>query len=117
MTRHDEHDLDPMNHPERWERLVGGIVLAGEPYLAERRAPPKVTTVVAGWARPSLAAAATVMLLLTAAVGITGGNADETDTQLTFAQSLVPETYAAWLEVDYEPTVTELVTALEEGAR
>ena len=117
MSRRDPYDLDPMDHPERWERLVGDIVTSAEPLLAARRDPPGMSTLVADWARPSLAAAAAVMILFASAVGITSGNSDALASEPTLAQSLVPEAFAAWLTVDYEPTLTELVVALEDDAR
>ncbi len=112
MSRNEELDLNPLRDPERWERLVGSIVAAGESHLAERRERADVVGMVAGWARPALSVAATVLLVLTTAagwLGLGGGDAVEP----TLAASLVPETYAAWLLADYEPTVSELVAALD----
>lgn len=116
MSRRDPYELDPMDHPERWERLVGEIVTSAEPHLAGRRHPPRVTGLVASWARPSLAAAAAVMILFSSAARLTGERGNDPAPEPTLAQSLVPETYAAWLTVDYEPTLTELVIALEGDA-
>ena len=110
-----DDDLDPLDHPERWERLVGSIVAAGEPHLAERREGAGVTAVVAGWARPALGAAATVLLMLAATVGLTRGDGAADEPML--ATALVPDAYAAWLVADYEPTVSELVAALDEVER
>ena len=110
MSRHDDA-LDPLAHPERWERLVDAIVEAGEPHLAARREEADVASVVVGWARPALSAAAAVLVLLAATAGVTrtGGDAEP-----TLAAALVPDAYAAWLVAGYDPTVTELVSALEE---
>jgi len=73
-----------------------------------------VLDVVARWARPALASAAS-LLLLAAAGGLAlegwGGEAQRSD--LVLAEALVPSSFAAWISGTSEPTVTELVLDLE----
>lgn len=107
--------LAPEADPVRWESLVGSIVASAGPELRRRRRDATLTGALLAWARPALSAAATVALLLTAAAAwsLTG----RSEAQPSVASALVPETVAAWLVAGYEPTVTELVVALEEVVR
>lgn len=110
-------ELDPMARPGRWEDLVAGIVARARPELARRRARVDVPGIVVQWARPALATAATVALLVTAAAVVGGPGSEGVAGDAMLAGALVPESYAAWLVAGYEPTVTELVVALEEVGR
>lgn len=109
--------LDPAGHPRRWEELVSEIVTAASPELERRRAGADVPGVLLRWARPALATAATVVLVVSGAALLEGpGSTAEAD-ETPLASAVVPESYAAWLVAGYEPTVTELVVALEEVGR
>ena len=108
-------ELDPARDPERWERLVGFIASAAEPELARRRGKVTLPGLLLQWARPALATAATVALLASATAVLAGrGSPGEGTVEASLASAVVPERYAAWLVAGYEPTVTELVVALEE---
>lgn len=111
------HALDPVREPGRWEGLVASIVTAAGPELERRRMGPGLLGALLEWARPALATAATVAVLATAAavMGGLGSSAEAAETSL--AGTVVPESYAAWLVAGYEPTLTELVVALEEVGR
>jgi len=111
---HDGGALDPMQHPARWERLVGDIVLSTGSELVRRRRSADLPDLVLQWARPALATAATVALLISAAAVLRPRGVQPDSTVGSIAGAVVPERYAAWLVAGYEPTVTELVVALEE---
>jgi hypothetical protein len=65
--------LDPAREPERWARILAQTGMRVDAVLQERGQPADVLTVMAGWARPVLAAAAAVLLLLGTAL-VSGGN-------------------------------------------
>lgn len=109
--------LDPLREPERWEGLVSSIVSAASSELERRRRTAGLVGVVLQWARPVLATAASVAVLVTAAALLGGGFSSATADEASFAGAVVPESYAAWLVAGYEPTVSELVVALEEVRR
>jgi hypothetical protein len=111
---HDARTLDPVREPARWERLVSVIVTSASPELGRRRRSASLPDLVLQWARPALATAATVALLISAAAVLRpGGMQAGATTRASVAGSVMPEQYAAWLVAGYEPTVTELVVALE----
>lgn len=115
ITRHQD-GLDPAERPGHWEALIGSIVAAAEPEL-RRRAEPTMTAALLDWARPALSAAATVAILLSASLVWSRGAADVDASEPAVASALVPEELAAWLVAGYQPTVTEVVAALEEVGR
>lgn len=108
--------LDPNRDPARWEALVGGIVQRATPELERRRGSATLSSAVLHWARPALSAAATIAVLLSVSLAMArSGTAPGNDASL--AGALVPEELAAWLMEGYQPTVTEVVAALEEVVR
>lgn len=109
--------LDRMNSPDRWERLLASIMEASEPELFRRREQQNIAALLVSWARPTLSAAATVVLLVSAAVALIGRLPGEALAAPTIQSAIVPEEMAAWLVAGYEPTVTEVVLALEEVSR
>lgn len=110
-------ELDPARDPQRWETLISAIVEAAGPELARRRGKADLPGLLLQWARPALATAATVALLASAAALLRGGGTVGEAAEAPLASAVVPESYAAWLVADYQPTVTELVVALEEVGR
>lgn len=109
--------LDPLETPAKWEELVSGIVAEARPELARRRAAADMSGLVLGWARPVLATAATVAFLVTGAALLRESATAADTAEAPLAGAVMPERYAAWLTAGYEPTVTELVVALEEFGR
>jgi hypothetical protein len=108
--------LDPARDPARWEALVGGIVQSATPELERRRGQVTLTAMLVDWARPALSAAAAIAVLLSVSLALTrGGVSAEGDPSL--ANALVPDALAAWLVDGYQPTVTEVVVALEQVVR
>lgn len=115
----DEQDgLDPLDHPERWERLAASIVAEGEPHLSERRARIGLASAVTAWAKPALTVAASVLLLLTTAAALRHAPPTAAaEPEPTLAASVVPESYAAWIMTGYAPTAAELAYAVDEDRR
>ena len=60
----DLSPLDPARDPERWAWIVQQTRTRIDAVLCERERQTDVLTIVAGWARPVLAAAAAALLLL-----------------------------------------------------
>lgn len=107
-------DLDPLEEPERWEALIRRIGDRAADHLTQRRESPGILDIVARWARPALATAASLLLLAAAgALTLEGPGSDAPTPGLTLAQSIVPPTFAAWITGVSEPTVTEMVLDLE----
>lgn len=120
-------DLSPLAataDPAAFEELVARIMEASAPELERRRQralrpAPGLLSLVAGWTRPILAAAAVVALISTGvlqrAPGGAGGSTGEGDwTTLPEALGL-PSTVATWLDEGRTPTSRELVLAMEDG--
>lgn len=117
-TRDGPRDLDPRTDPVRWEAMVNAVVGAADPELRRRRREVTLAGALLAWARPALSAAATIALLVSASLAVSEARAPEEEaTVSTLAGALVPEELAAWLVAGYEPTVTEVVVALEEMER
>ena len=110
-------DLNPVIEPDRWEHLVNRIHTRAVPRLAERRREPGLLEVVAEWARPALAAAASVLLLVGAGSVALDGDQAPPSGSTTFAEAVVPGTFARWLSGESQPTVADLMIALEEVER
>jgi hypothetical protein len=70
--RIDLSPLDPARDPARWEQLLAATRLRVDAVLAARPVPIDLLTVVAGWTRPILAAAALALTLLSAALAAAG---------------------------------------------
>lgn len=118
--RHDERGLTPERDPLRWEALVHSITAAAEAELARRAAQVDPLLLLAGWTRPLLATAATLVILASAAlVAVDRGDSDSTGGTTAeapaLAEALLPSTLAAWVEGAHAPTAEELVVALEEA--
>lgn len=106
----DDGDLDPVLHPAAWEELVARINDAAAPVLARSR-PVTVLQTLAAWRRPvawgsaGLVAAAALALMLLPASTATP--------DMSLAEAVLPTTVAAWIEGSYEPTVLELIQAVD----
>ena len=93
--------------------LVDRILRRAEPHLAHRRRRPSVSVVLAGWARPVLALAASLALLIATGARQTQPDSQWPTPQATLAASVVPEATASWLTEGYAPTVYELFAEIE----
>lgn len=113
---HDAFAVDPLSDPRGWEDRVQGVMAAAANELDRRREGAGVVWTVLDWARPALSAAATVAILVTAALAASMYAGERSETEpLTVA--VMPETIAAWLMAGYQPTVSELVIAAEAVGR
>lgn len=110
--RMDLSPLDPAGDRLRYERLVRRILDAADPELARRAREAGTIVLLAGWARPAVAAAAVI-----AAIALGGLSAIERDgappTDSMVEALGVPEPAAEWLEDGREPDAYDLVLAME----
>lgn len=109
----DRGALTPSSDPARWERTVASIVAAAGPELSRRAelAVPWLGRQIVGWARPVLAAAATLTLVATASFLVERGSgaAVAPTTAPNLEEALFPPVVASWLQTGTEPTVEEVV--------
>ena len=110
--RVDLSPLDPAQDRLGYERLVRRILDAADPELARRAREAGTLALVAGWARPAVAAAAII-----AAVALGGLSAIQRDSAQptdSMVDALgVPAPAAEWLEDGREPSAEDLVLAME----
>lgn len=114
--------LDPAADVERWEGIVGSIMERAEPELHRRRvASRSILHLLAGWARPALAAAAILAAISTALLTLdVAPPAQPLAVQPGpgIIETLqIPEPVATWLTEERGPTVDDLLLALEGGPR
>jgi len=112
-NRVDLRILDPRLDPDRWERMVRGIMRGASDELLRRRrrtyAPTPMDGLVA-LLRPALAAAAILAAISVAALRHADGN--PTHPGSFVESSLLPEPITIWLEDGAPPTASDLyVTA------
>lgn len=108
-------DLSPLDvtvDQLRYERLVRRIMEAADPELARRAQQASPLALVAGWARPTLAAAAVITAIALGALAAIERNGVEPASSIADALG-VPTPAAEWLEDGREPTASDLVLALE----
>lgn len=111
--------LDPAADSERWELLVGTITRRAMPELARRAAARSPLVLLAGWARPMLAAAA---VLAAISLGVLGTAVETEVPGGSYASGLieeleVPAPLATWLTEERGPTVEDLILALDGDVR
>ena len=110
--RVDLSPLDPTADQLRYERLIRRILGAAEPELARRARQAGPIALVAGWARPTLAAAAIIAAVALGA--LTANERTRTQPMESLVDILgVPAPAAVWLEEGREPTASDLVLAME----
>lgn len=111
--RVDLSALDPVLDRLGYERLVRRIMDAAGAELARRAAPPTALSLVGGWARPMLTAAAVVAVLAAGILAATE-RAGADGAEPSFVEALgVPAPAADWLTEGREPTRADLVLAME----
>ncbi len=111
----DLRPLDPSRDPARWERLIAATSARAALELARRRRARSPAFVLAGWARPGLAAAA-VLALVSAGVLALAPGAEAAQPRVAEALG-VPGTVADWVETGHAPSAAELAASLGGGAR
>lgn len=109
--RVDLSPLDPAEDRLRYERWVRRILDAAAPELARRAREDGPLALVAGWARPMLAAAAVIAALALGVLSAVERDAAATDSVVDALG--VPAPAAEWLEDGREPTASDLVLAME----
>ena len=111
-VRTDLSPLDPAVDQLGYERLIRRILAAAEPELARRAPDVGPLALVAGWARPTLTAAAIIAALALGALAATERHAAEPLDTVVDALG-VPAPAAQWLEYGREPSTSDLVLAME----
>jgi hypothetical protein len=108
----DGIDFGPLElHDIRREQLVGAVMADARTELARRVTDVSPFAVLSAWSRPALVAAAILaavcLSMLSRQTGMTPGAG--------VADALaVPTPAVAWLVGDREPTVADLIVAMEE---
>ena len=115
---HEPVDLsavDAFADPVRLEHAIGRVMARGAPLLARRAAARGVLPLLAGWARPALAMAATVAAVSVGALASTGGSATApTSMPAPVAEALgLPAPVSEWLVEGRDPVASDLIVALE----
>ncbi|HUE77342.1 MAG TPA: hypothetical protein VMM83_05320 [Longimicrobiales bacterium] len=114
QERIDLSALDPTADRLGYERLVRRVMEAAAPELARRAAAGNPLALLAGWARPMLAAAAAIAVLAIGALAATERSGAVVETTGTVADALgLPAQAAEWLDEGREPTEYDLVLAME----
>lgn len=101
--------LDPERDPVRWRAVFDATLLRVDGVLAQRR--QDALTLIAGWQRPLLAAAAAaVILLIPVEVAL-----ERRETRAETLQGLVSAS-EAWAQEGRIPTGAELLRAMDTGS-
>lgn len=112
--RIDLSPLDPAADQLAYERFVRRIMDAAGPELARRAGEAGPLTLVAAWARPTLAAASIIAALAAGAILATDRPDSAATPEGTVVDALgVPQPAAGWLEDGREPDAGDLVLAME----
>lgn len=118
MSIRESGNRGTSSEPDRWEALVRRITTAASFELARRRSKESLTQIFAGWSRRLIPAAAVVAALSGSLLGVWGlEGPGSTEASPTLAQALTPEPLALWYETTSQPTLVEMVSALEGGRR
>ena len=114
--RVDLSALDPIPDP-RFERMVTNITTRAHTELARRAAAGRqsVVELVASWARPALAAAATIAVVSMTLLALFSPSNAEVPTGAYMPASEVPPAASEWYEEDREPTASDLLVAVSQG--
>jgi hypothetical protein len=111
--------LSPAVDPVRWEAAVRSIRAAAAPELERRAKAASALSVLERWSRPVLSAAATVVLLASAAMFAGGRSGGEevagsgVDPDAAVASALLPGAMSTWIVEGETESVVALVQALE----
>lgn len=115
--RLDLSALDPQEDA-RFERMVQNITTRARFELARRAAARRqsVVELVAGWARPALAAAASIAIVSATLLSMFEPSQAEASAT-AYMSPTVPATASAWYEEDRDPTAVDLLVAVEGDNR
>ncbi|MFP4623012.1 MAG: hypothetical protein ACOCVZ_03320 [Gemmatimonadota bacterium] len=110
----DLSPLDPQADQLAYERLIHRIMDAAAPELARRAESVGPLALVAGWARPTMAAAAVLAAFAAGALLTTDRPMEAAAEPASMVDALgIPAPAAQWLEEEREPTRGDLVLAVE----
>lgn len=117
--RLDLSSLHPTMSENRWERMVGEIMVRARPELARRAAKAGLLGTLGEWMWPALSAAA-IAAVLSGAVLAQAGRVREAP--LPVAGGVVPaldvaEPVSAWLDEGRGPQVSDLILVMEGDGR
>ncbi|HEX6323491.1 MAG TPA: hypothetical protein VFZ36_07185 [Vicinamibacterales bacterium] len=116
--RLDLTPLDPTMDEQRWERMIGGILMRARPELTRRAARAGLLGVLGDWLWPALSAAALAAVVSGAVLAQAGSRMEGT----MLAGGVVPalglaEPVSVWLDEGGGPEVSDLIVALEGEGR
>ena len=101
-----------------FERRVHAIMRAAAPELARRAQRTGILVAVGEWLRPALAAAAVVAAIAAGALAAEFSRPQQTAASSSVVEALgVAEPASQWLDEERAPTVSDLMMALDGGAR
>jgi len=110
--RLDLSPLDPETEPDRWERLVAGIVDAASPELTRRAARASLLGSLAELRWPALSAAAVLALISGAALAFTRQQT-EVEPPVFLVEALqVSEPVRGWIDEGRAPSTSDLILVL-----
>ncbi|HEU0014381.1 MAG TPA: hypothetical protein VFQ45_11890 [Longimicrobium sp.] len=104
-------DLSPLALPAARRTALAAAVLARA--QVGRAAPRGPLAVLAGWARPTLAAAAAVAGVSLAALAWSGTRAATEESTQTLAEALIPERASPWVSEGATPSGEDLLAGWE----
>ncbi|HEU4556582.1 MAG TPA: hypothetical protein VFS20_01990 [Longimicrobium sp.] len=107
--RLDLSALDPARDPARWRAMVGATLARMDDVLVHRR--QDALSLIAGWRRPLLAAAAAVLLVLLPVEFAL----ERREARVKTVRGLVAAS-TAWAQEGRAPTGAELLRAMSTGA-
>ena len=107
--RLDLSALDPARDPGRWRAVFDGTLARVDDVLLQRR--QDALTLIAGWRRPLLAAAAAAVLMLVPVEVML----ERRETRVETVRGLVAAS-TAWAHEGRAPTGAELLRAMDTGA-
>ena len=115
--RFDLSALDP-HESARFERMVQNITTRARFELARRAAARRqsVVELVAGWARPALAAAASIAIVSATLLAVLEPSHAEASGG-AYMSPAVPASANSWYEEDRDPTADDLLVAVEGEKR
>lgn len=114
--RLDLSALDPA-HDRSLDGLVRAITARAAPELARRAASGSPFTVLAGWARPTLAAAAALAAVSLVGLGIARSGAAVVPLRGVPEELGLPAPVAEWVAEGRTPTRDDLLIAMEDDLR
>jgi hypothetical protein len=102
----DLSTLDPRTEPVRWEAMVASVLARAAPAALRERG---LLAVLAGWARPTLAAASFAGLVSAGLLAWTLERGAADALPQTLAESLLPQPLGQWVAEERMPAEGDLL--------